>query len=133
MRAYLPWILTAVAGPLLGWVVYSLRAKTDVWRMTKQADISVAQLPFKVLQDALALRDKENAEMRGELRLIVTNHLSHDAEDRGAIVKALTELTAAQRELTGMLREDRAQSGEWRKTMHERMTEIQLEVARKAS
>lgn len=128
MRAYLPYLLTAVIGPLLGWLVYSLRAKTDIWRMTKAADLSAAQLPFQVLQQALALRDKENAEMRCEMKLILTNHLEHDAQDRSAVAAALKELVVAQTSLTEMLRDDRVSSAEHRKTIHERLNAIHLDV-----
>lgn len=131
MRAYLPWILSAVVAPIVGWLVYMLKAKTDVWRMSRQADMSAIQAPFAVLQRALEMRDKENAEMRAELHLVVTNHLAHDAVDREAVVKALTELTDSQRELTEMIREDRSSSSEQRKGIHERLNAIQLQIAEK--
>jgi hypothetical protein len=131
MRQYIPWFLTFVAAPLVGYLVYWMKAKTDVWRLSRQADITAIQTPFKVLQDALAKRDAENAEMRKELHLIVTNHLAHDAEDRTAVVRALTQLTSTVAEMGRTAVEDRTASAEQRKSIHERLNQIQLQIASK--
>lgn len=129
MSQYLPWFLAAVAGPLFGWIVYQLRAKTDVWRMSKQSEISAIQAPFAVLQKALEQRDRQITELMAREHVVLTNHLAHDAEDRRAVVKALTELTSTQRELTEMIRDDRVASAAQREKIHDRLNQLQIQVA----
>lgn len=77
----------------------------------------------------------EIAAAREQNLKIVENHLAHDAEDRRALLQVLAEIKAkddatvqAMRELTESVREDRAAAAQERKTLHERLNLIHLDV-----
>lgn len=125
-----PYILSSVVAPALGWGVYALRAKTDVWRMSKQADITVATTPFNVLQQVLQARDKENMELREWINKIVTNHLEHDAQDRQGVAAAMQDLASSQRELTAMIREDRQAAAKRDESVAKTLTDIRVDLGR---
>lgn len=136
MKQYLPWFLTFVAAPAVGYLIYHLKAKTDVWRISKQADVAAVQTPFTVLQQALAQRDRQIEAKDAQIKeliagqnVILTNHLKHDAADREAVVKALTEMTSTQRELTEMIRDDRVASAAQREKIHDRLNALSIQVA----
>lgn len=66
---------------------------------------------------------------------IVENHLAHDRDEREAIARALAKadsrdeaVVAALNELAQSIREDRAASALERKTFHERLNAIHLDV-----
>ena len=123
------FLVTVVGGGAIGVITYWLRAKTDVWRLSKQADITVAQTPFSVLQQVLNNRDRENKEMRDELRALVMTHLAGDALERTALVKGLAVLETTQRELTNMLREDRLSSAKLQEGIQDQLADIRLDIA----
>ena len=123
------FLVTVVGGAVVGVITYWLRAKTDIWRLSKQADITVSQTPFNVLQQVLNNRDRENKEMRDELRALVMTHLAGDALERTALVKGLTILEQTQRELTSMLREDRISGAKQWEAVSEQMADIRLDIA----
>ena len=89
-----------------------------------------------------AARDTAQAQLVRELesaRLqnlkIVENHLAHDREEREAIVRALAKadsrdeaVVSALNELAQSIREDRAAAAAERKTFHERLNAIHLDV-----
>lgn len=114
-------------GGLGGVLAYFLRAKVDIWRASQGAEINLAHAPMNVLLTIVQNKEKENTELRADMKLILTNHLEHDAADRQAVTKALIELAATQRELIGMIREDRTSSAEQRASIHERITQLAIQ------
>ena len=119
-----------IAGPALGILAYWLRARTDVWRLTKTADVSAINTPFNVLREILQNRDKENVEMRAQMHTIITNHLEHDAVDRQGAAKAMQDLANTQRELIEMIRDDRLKGAAAADKLNETLTEIRVELGR---
>lgn len=122
-------VLYVVAAPILGVATYWLRAKTDIWRLSKTADVTAVQTPFNVLQQVLSNRDRENVEMRTELKALVMTHLANDAIERTALVKSLTVLEQSQRELTAMIREDRLSAAKQQESIREQLADIRVDIA----
>jgi len=121
-------------GGLGGVLAYYLRARVDVWRVSRGAEVSAGQAPVQVLLNILTNKDREATELRKEasearadLKLLMTNHLEHDKQEREEFVKVLTEQTVMLRKTCEMLVEDRQSSAEQRKAIHERITLIALQ------
>jgi hypothetical protein len=122
--------IVLIASPVLALITYYLRAKTDVWRLSKQADITVSTTPFNVLQQVLNNREKENTVLRDWINTIVTNHLRDDRVDRAAMIQALSLLTADIRGLTTLVRESQADAASDRKDLAEAFTALRIDVGR---
>lgn len=126
-------------GGLGGVTAYFLRARIDVWRASRGAEVSTGQAPLQVLlkivenkeREASELR-KEASEARADLKLLMTNHLEHDKREREEFVKVLTEQTAMLRKTCEMLVEDRQSSAEQRKAIHDRITAIAIQKGTQA-
>lgn len=120
-------------GGLGGVVAYYLRARVDVWRASRGAEVSTGQAPVQILLKIVENKEREASELRKEaseartdLKLLMTNHLEHDKIEREEFVKILTEQTSMLRKTCEMLVEDRQSSSEQRKAIHDRITSIAI-------
>ena len=114
-------------GGLGGVLAYYLRAKVDIWRVGRGAEVNASQAPLNVLLKILENKEKESVELRADLKVLMVNHLEHDAQERGEIVKVLTQQTETLRQTCDMLREDRVSSAEQRRAIHERITQLAIQ------
>lgn len=114
-----------VAG-LGGVLTYWLRAKVDVWRGTRGAEVTAASAPVNVLLQIVQNKEREAAELRADLKLLMTNHLAHDEARNENLVKVMTTQTEMLRQVCEMIREDRVSSAEQRKGIHERITQLAI-------
>lgn len=114
-------------GGLFGVICYWLRAKIDVWRGARGAEISTAQAPVNVLLQIVQNKEKEASELRADMKLLLTNHLEHDKQEREELVKVLTQQTETLRQACDMMREDRAASAKQREAIHERITQLAIQ------
>ena len=114
-------------GGLGGVLAYYLRAKVDVWRGQRGAEVQAGQAPINVLLKILDNKEKESSELRADLKLMMTNHLEHDKQERTELTKIMTEQTLLLRQTCQMMSEDRAASAEQRKAIHERITQLAIQ------
>lgn len=124
-------------GGLGGVLAYFLRAKVDIWRASRGAEVNQAQAPMTVLLQIVQNKEKENAELRADMKLILTNHLEHDRKEREAVIQSLSKseskdeaVVAALNELTHSIREDRAAAAAERKTLHERLNLMHIDIVK---
>lgn len=81
----------------------------------------------------------ELAQARQHNQAIIENHLSHDAEDRKALLAVFTEAKSkeeatilALRELAEDIKAARIEASQERKTIHERLNAIHIDIGRRA-
>lgn len=118
--------MLGVAG-IGGVLTYWLRAKVDVWRSNRGAEVSMGQAPMQVLLKILDNKEKESSELRADMKLLMTNHLAHDKQERDELVKVMTEQTVLLRQTCEFMRQDRVDSAEQRKNIHERITQLAIQ------
>lgn len=116
-------------GGLGGVAAYYLRAKVDVWRASRGAEVTATQAPITVLMQILQNKEKESAALREDLKLLMSNHLEHDSAERKELCKLFTEQNGLLRETCEMIREDRVASAKQRESIHERITQIAVQRA----
>lgn len=118
--------MLGVAG-IGGVVTYWLRAKIDVWRAGRGAEVGANQAPVNVLLQIVQNKEKESVELRADLKLLMTNHLEHDKQERDQLVRVLTQQTETLRQACEMMVQDRRDSAEQRKAIHERITQLAIQ------
>ncbi len=122
---YLPYILGGTIGStLVGLFAYRMRAKIDVWRMTKQADVAAAQTPMSVLQQAIAQRDKMLETLTTQLYAYISEHEKKDGADRDKLIQVLTKIEAAMTDLARDQRDLREEAARRSKENHEDLRDI---------
>lgn len=80
-------------GGVAGLMAYWGRAKIDVWRSSRGAEVQAGQAPIQVLLKIVENKEKESAELRADMKLLLTNHLEHDKQEREELVKAFAKQT----------------------------------------
>lgn len=127
-------IATALIGVFLLVVIYiAMRfalARIEAGRRAEDHSLQMqTQLATQAsLRDAAFLGAINAA--REQNMTIMSNHLAHDREEREAVVKAMSQMVASQAELVSAIRDMRVESFERSKAIHERLSGIQLDVAR---
>jgi hypothetical protein len=119
------WPLVAgVVSTFGGIIAYRMRAKIDVWRMTKQADMTALQTPLSVMQQAIQTRDKMLETANAQLYAFVTSHLADDRLERDKLIGVLTKIEAAMVDLARDQRQLREESSKRSAQNHEDLRDI---------
>lgn len=113
-------------GGLSGVLFYWLRAKIDVWRANRGAEVNISQAPVTVLMQIVQNKEKEAAELRASINTLITTHLTKDTAQHEQMVRVLTEQTTLLHQTIETMAEDRRTSAEQRKSIHERITQIAM-------
>ena len=127
-------IATALIGVFLLVVIYiAMRfalARIEAGRRAEDHSLQMqTQLSQQASQRDTAFLGAITAAREQNMK-IMENHLAHDREEREAVVKAMTQMTVSQTELVEAIRAMRTESHDGSKAIHERLTQIQVDVAR---
>lgn len=103
-------LISGIAVPVVGFLIYRLRAQVDVERKKEEA-------PLAILERAIAQRDAQLSQFLGA-------HMENDRQDRDRLIKALTSIEATLVNLNSEMLEHRAEERERTAKIHDRFNSI---------
>lgn len=125
------WILGGgTVSALVGVMAYSLRARVDIWRMTKQANISVTSTPIAVMERAIQARDKMLEVANQKLYDFVEQHAKNDQDKQERLIAVLTEMKAAMVDLARDQRDMREEAARRSAQNHEDLGRVKERLSR---
>ena len=113
-------------------------SRIEVKKATQLSRLSLGEREQASREEERRALVSEIATARQQNVFILENHLAHDAEDRKSIITAMANVQAkddatvqALRELSCSIRDARTEAAEGSKTLNDRLTQIQIDLAGK--
>ena len=103
-------LISGIAVPVVGYMLYKWRAQVDVERRKEEA-------PLAVLERAIAQRDAQLSQFLGA-------HMENDRQDRDRLIKTLTAIEGTLTNLNSEMLEHRAEERERTAKIHDRFHSI---------
>lgn len=112
-------LISGIAVPIVGYLVYRWKARVDVEKRQDEA-------PLELLKQA----QQEINTSRTQLYTFMNNHLEHDRQEREKLIEVLTEQKETMKAISQDLIQHRAEERERTGSFHERLNEIDKGIAR---
>lgn len=125
MKQYGYLILTGIAIPLIGLIVYYFQAKVRLSEAKESLGLKADATPLEVLRSIITKKDDEMTEARAHLYQLVNSQMVRN--DAGT--KAITEMVDALRAQTQSLAEHKADSSARAAKIYEKVSEINERIS----